>query len=163
MAQTKIFSAKNIITLNNYRPWATHVAVRDGRVLGVGTLSDLEPWGPYTLDDRFKDKTLLPGFVEGHGHMFDATMWRNVYAGYFPRTDVHGTAHQGVQSISEVVDMLKQKEAALSDPNQPLVAWCFDPIYYGRERMTREHLDSVSGMKLTHKWRCALALRRLQI
>lgn len=144
MSKTTIFSAKNIITLNNYRPWASHVAVRDGRILGVGTLKELETWGEYSLDDRFADKTLTPGFVEGHAHMFEATMWRNVYAGYFPRLDPDGNRHEGVQSIEDVVAMLKREEAKLEDADTPLIAWCFDPIYYGRQRMTREDLDSVS-------------------
>lgn len=64
MSETRIYSAKNIITMNNYRATASHVAVRDGRILGVGDLKELETWGDYVLDDRYADKVLLPGFVE---------------------------------------------------------------------------------------------------
>ena len=35
-----IYQAKKIITMNPARPHATHVAVRDGRILGAGTLQE---------------------------------------------------------------------------------------------------------------------------
>ena len=34
MSETIVYSAKKIITMNPSRPEATHVAVRDGRILG---------------------------------------------------------------------------------------------------------------------------------
>ena len=36
-----IFEAKKLVILHDVVPEATHVAVRDGRVLGAGTLEDL--------------------------------------------------------------------------------------------------------------------------
>jgi len=45
-----IFTARKIITMNPVRPEATAVAVRDNRILGVGTLEELEGWGEYVLD-----------------------------------------------------------------------------------------------------------------
>ena len=41
-------------------PQATHVAVRDGRVLGSGVLPKLAAWGDDTLDVRLKNKVLMP-------------------------------------------------------------------------------------------------------
>lgn len=32
----------------------------------------------------------------------------------------------------------------MEDPKQPLLAWGFDPIFFGRERMTVDHLDRIS-------------------
>ena len=40
-----VYTARRILTLNPSRPEATHVAVRDGRILGVGALEDLAGWG----------------------------------------------------------------------------------------------------------------------
>ena len=39
---TTIYRARKIITMNPRRPLATHVAVRDGYVLGAGTLEEFE-------------------------------------------------------------------------------------------------------------------------
>ncbi len=72
--------------MNPGHPTATHVAVRDGRILGVGALSDLEPWGEYKLDETFADKIIMPGLVEGHAHTMEGTLWRHVYCGYLRLT-----------------------------------------------------------------------------
>src|SRR5690606_2194730 len=39
---------------------------------------------------------------------------------------------------------LQQAEAALADSDTPLLAWGFDPIYFGTQRMSIQHLDQVS-------------------
>ena len=76
---TTIYQARKIITMNPARPEATHVAVRDGRILGAGSLAELAGWGAHTLDTRFADKVLMPGLVEGHSHAFEGAVWRYVY------------------------------------------------------------------------------------
>ncbi|MEZ5857218.1 MAG: hypothetical protein R3D67_21720 [Hyphomicrobiaceae bacterium] len=73
---TTIYETQKIITMNPARPLATHVAVRDGRILGVGSLDELNGWGPATLDRRFADKILMPGLVEGHAHVSEGSFWR---------------------------------------------------------------------------------------
>ena len=66
MSDTTVFVARDIITMNASRPHATHVAIRDGRIIGAGSAEDAESWGPFTLNEDFADKVLVPGFVEGH-------------------------------------------------------------------------------------------------
>ena len=147
MTGTTIYSAGKIITMNPNQPHVTHVAVRDGRILGAGALSDLEPWGAYTLDDRFSDKVLMPGFVEGHAHTMEGTLWRNVYCGWFDRTDPDGKVWTGVKSIEAVLDRLAEAETALENPAAPLRGWALDPIYMGNQRVTRHDLDKVSDTR----------------
>ena len=53
-----IYRARRIVTMNPGRPDATHVAVRDGRVLGTGSMEELALWGPHLLDERFAAKVL---------------------------------------------------------------------------------------------------------
>ncbi len=49
-----IFQAKKIVTLDPVMPEATHVAVRNGRILGAGNLGDLTGWGEYTVDTTWE-------------------------------------------------------------------------------------------------------------
>jgi predicted amidohydrolase YtcJ len=140
-----IYQASKIITMNMSRPLATHVAVRDGKILGAGTLDELTGWGEHRLDRTFADKILMPGLVEGHSHVAEGVQWRFVYCGYFDRTDPDGTIWPGVKSIDEVVSRLAAANAKLSDPKQPLTGWALDPIYFNNRRMTREDLDRVSS------------------
>lgn len=141
---TTIFSARKIITMNPGRPEATHVAVRDGRILGVGSLEELRGWGEAEQDDRFADKILMPGLVEGHAHTMEGTLWRHTYCGYFDRMDPDGKTWPGARNIEAVLDRLKQAEAELADSETPLPGWSLDPIYYDNRRVSREDLDKVS-------------------
>ncbi len=144
MSATTIYSARKILTMNPNQPEVSHVAVRDGRILGAGALSDLEGWGDYTLDDRFVDKVLMPGLIEGHAHTMEGTLWRNVYVGWFDRMDPDGKIWSGLKSIDAVVERLSQEDARLTDPQAPLPGWSLDPIYMDNQRVTRHDLDRVS-------------------
>jgi len=139
-----LFRARCIRTLNPARPQATHVAVRDGIVLGAGTPAELAGWGSATTDERFADKVLLPGFVEGHTHLMEGALWRYVYVGWHDRTDPDGRVWPGARSIDEVVERLRQAQRDLPHPDSPIVGWGLDPIYFGNRRCTRADLDRVS-------------------
>ena len=142
---TTIFSAKKILTMNSYQPVATHVAVRDSRILGVGSLDELGYWGDYTLNEIFADKILVPGFVEAHCHAMNGSVWENTYVGFFDRTDPNGQLWPGIKTLDGVVERLIEIEHTLDDPEETLVAWGFDPIYFtDGVRMNLEHLDQVS-------------------
>ena len=144
MTETNVFSARDVITMNASRPHATHVAVRDGRILGAGSLEDMEQWAPYTLIDDFSDKILVPGFVEGHAHAMEGGIWDFPYVGYEDRWDPSGRRWEGAQSLEAVIAALTAAEARLDDAETPLFAWGFDPIYFGEARMNATQLDSVS-------------------
>ena len=146
-----VYPARKIITMNPMQPEATHVAVRDGRVLGVGTLEELSGWGAHTLDERFADKVLMPGLIEGHCHLKEGSMWDMPYLGWFDRRDPDGKVWAGLRSMDAVVARLveidAQMQAAGKAATVPLIAWGFDPIYFGGERMTVEHLDRASTVR----------------
>ena len=144
MQMTTIFQARKILTMNPSRPLATHVAVRDGRILGAGSLDELKGWGDYQLNTTLADKILMPGLVEGHSHITEGVQWRFVYCGFFDRTDPDGKTWSGLKSIDAVIARLGEANAKLTDPNQPLTGWALDPIYFDNRRMTRHDLDRVS-------------------
>lgn len=45
MTETVVYAARSILTMHPARPRASHVAVRDGRILGVSSLADLQRSG----------------------------------------------------------------------------------------------------------------------
>ena len=144
---TTVYAARRIVTMNPAQPVATHVAVRDGRILAVGDLDRMAAWGAYTLDSTFADKVLLPGFVEGHCHLKEGGMWDMPYLGWFDRRDPQGRVWPGLRSMAAVVARLTELDAEMAAAGQPasapLIVWGFDPIYFGGERMTVDHLDRV--------------------
>ncbi len=149
MPQTvRVFTARRILTMNTSIPVATHVAVREGRVLGVGGTELLHEFGPVERDDRYAGKVLMPGFVEGHGHAVDGLVWRNPYVGFYPRRDPAGVWVEGLKSIEAVIARLQAVERGLADPAAAVVAWGFDPIFFGGRRMTAADLDRVSATRM---------------
>jgi len=145
MTTTTVFSARRIVTMNPAQPEATHVAVRDGRILAVGDLAQCAAWGPHTLDERFSDKVLLPGFVEGHCHLKEGSLWDQPYLGWFDRRDPRGRLWPGLRSVDAVVARLSELDAAMAAAGKaddaPLIAWGFDPIYFSEARLTAPDLD----------------------
>ena len=143
-----IYQAKSIRTMNPHMPQATHIAVRDGHILAVGTADDIaiwqSAWGDMEINTDFADKTLLPGFVEGHSHMMEGMFWNYHYVGFYDREGPDGTIWPGLKSIDAVVDRLKEINATRENPSEPLIAWGFDPIYFTDRRMDMADLDAVS-------------------
>lgn len=143
-----IYQAKSIRTMDPHQPHATHIAVRDGHILAVGKAEDVEAWqnawGPLELNTDFADRTLLPGFIEGHAHMMEGLFWDYHYVGYYDREGPDGTVWPGLKSIDAVVERLKEINEARDDKSAPLIAWGFDPIYFDGRRMSAADLDAVS-------------------
>ena len=145
MNTTTIYRARKVITMNPSQLEASHVAVRDGRILGAGSLDELRGWGAHTLDERFAEKVLMPGLVEGHAHLMAGAMWRYTYCGYFDLRDPDGRSWPGGRTLQAVVDQLVAAEARQAQG--PILGWGLDPIYFGAQRVSRHDLDRVSSTR----------------
>lgn len=143
-----VYQARKIHTLNPSNPTATHIAVRDGMILGVGSLEEVACWGDYQLDDSFTDKVMVPGFVEAHAHVMAGGMMTLPYLGYFDRPRADGTIAPGITSYDQLIASLKALDTSLQDPDEQIVATGFDPIYFqDQPRLTRHHLDKISSSR----------------
>lgn len=141
MSTIRVYRARKIITMDAMRPYATHVAVRDGRILAVGGADCAEHWGSTVADEQLSDAVLMPGFVEGHAHLMAGAMWRFAYVGYHDRIDPEGKKWAGIDSTDELIARLK---SAVADSGKDVFAWGFDPVFLSSERLNRVHLDKVS-------------------
>ncbi|MCP4751923.1 MAG: amidohydrolase family protein, partial [Proteobacteria bacterium] len=139
-----IFPARNVITMNPSCPVAPAVAVGGNRILAVGTVDELRGWGTCDVNTTFADRVLIPGLIEAHSHIGEGTHWRYPYVGYFERYGPDGKLWKGCQSFDELLDVLKRLDSELADPDEPLIVWGLDPIYFERERLNASHLDLIS-------------------
>jgi predicted amidohydrolase YtcJ len=149
VTDTIAYRAAGIITMDKARPDATHVLVRDGRILAVGSATDLAPFGPFKTDERFMDRYLMPGFIEGHMHLDSGNVWKMVYTGTFARTDPDGRHWPGLGSVDAVLDRLAAHKS--NDPETVLMAWGFDPLLLGTD-LTRHDLDKISDSQPIMVW-----------
>jgi predicted amidohydrolase YtcJ len=66
----RIWSGGPIITMNDSAMRAEAIAEKDGRILAVGSTADvMKARGPKTEVIDLKGRALLPGFIDGHGHV----------------------------------------------------------------------------------------------
>jgi predicted amidohydrolase YtcJ len=139
----QVLVAKRILTMNPAQPHATHVAIRDGRILSVGNSDNVKQWGDAEIVDTFRDKVLMPGLVEGHCHLMEGAMWDAVYVGFHDRRGPDGVRRPGLQTLDAVIERLKAAHDLMTDDQAPLLAWGFDPIFFGTKRLSVKELDTV--------------------
>ncbi len=142
-----VFQPALTMTMNPSRPRASHIAVKDGRILGVGSLEEVAAWGPYTLDHSLDGKVVMPGLVEGHSHAVEGGMWAYSHVGFHDRRGPDGRTWPGLTSVDAVVGRLREAAAKLKTAEEPLFAWGFDPIFFGGARMSKADLDRVSATR----------------
>lgn len=146
MEQLKVFVAKRIRTMDAGRPVATAVAVKDGRIVSVGSLETMKPWldrHPHEIYERFKDQVLFPGFIDPHTHFrISGTLMGLNYIGPLDQEGPRGV-EAGLKTRAQVLAALKRAVQA-SAPGQPVLAWGLDPAVQGGH-LDRDELDAVSS------------------
>lgn len=104
------------VTMDDRRPRADAVAVRGGRIVGVGSREDARQWtGPGTRTVELGRHCLLPGFVEAHGHAI-------VEARLFG-TDLVDIRPMTVRTPDEVVDTIRRTLAARGPRGASFIGW----------------------------------------
>jgi imidazolonepropionase-like amidohydrolase len=69
-AADTIYAGGPILTMRDAAPRAEAVAVKDGKILAVGTAAEVESHrGPETKTFDLAGRTMLPGLFDAHGHM----------------------------------------------------------------------------------------------
>jgi predicted amidohydrolase YtcJ len=144
-----IYTAKRIVTLDPGTPSAEAVAVMNGKILGAGTLDEVRGWitnQPFEVDRRFQDAVIVPGFIEAHMHpQITGVLWQGVYVGRFDRTAPDGTPIKGLETKQAVTARLQNAAAKMPADGRWLVAWGYQPEFYGDSPLTRADLDPISN------------------
>jgi predicted amidohydrolase YtcJ len=153
MAEITVYTARRVRTMEPALPLASAVAVRDGRIIEVGSLETMQPWlqaHPHNIDERFRDHVIMPGFIDPHLHPSMAALllpmhfitamewhlpWQNV-----PSTRGH----------NKFLDRLKEIDLSLDDPDEPLFAWGHHPIWHGE--VYRQTLNGISATRPVIVW-----------
>jgi predicted amidohydrolase YtcJ len=138
-----IWSGGPIVTVDDARPSAEAVAVRDGRIVAVGARADVERRfaGPKTVRHDLKGRTLLPGFIDAHGHVTGVGL-QAVVANLLPPPDGR------VDSIQALQRTLREWMAANPWHRDYglVIGFGYDDSQLAELRHpTREELDAVSA------------------
>ncbi len=142
-AAASVYRGGTILTMDGDQPrYAEALAIRDGRILAVGTDDEIaaltsESTRVVDLDGR----TLLPGFVDAHGHVFNAG-FQNASANLLPPPDGEGT------DVDGLVEILRAWHADGSSPlagSGMIIGFGYDDSQLAERRHpTADELDRVS-------------------
>lgn len=69
--EVTIFTAKKVLTMERTNPEAEAVAVRDKRIVAVGSLAEVKAAlgdTKFAMNETFAGKLMLPGFIDQHLH-----------------------------------------------------------------------------------------------
>jgi predicted amidohydrolase YtcJ len=138
-AADTIYAGGDIVTVNDAQPSAEAVAVKDGRILAVGTRADVESAhkGAATRMVDLAGRTLVPGFIDGHAH-FLAFGSQAVGANLLAPPD---------GSVNTIDDLVAKLQEFAKGPDVGRTGWIFglgyDDALLGRHP-TRDDLDKVS-------------------
>lgn len=156
-----VYTAKEIVTMDAGWPDATCVAVQDGRILSVGrSMADLQPWldaakrdgTAVAIDETFKDRVLVPGFIEAHGHpLIGAIAVTRPLLSHYPQPMPYGPDFPGVKDLAEAESTMKAYLAANPDDGRLVVFWGYDVVAMGRH-LDAAWLDRVGGGRAVCVW-----------
>lgn len=140
-ADTIYFGGK-IVTVNDLQPEAEAVAVKDGKIVAVGYRDQVMKLkdGKTKMVD-LGGKTMLPGFIDPHGHVFNTGI-QAMSANLLPRPDGK------VNDIAQLQATLKawaEQNNKLTGKYGWIVGFGYDDAQLKEQRHpTREELDRVS-------------------
>ena len=127
----------HIFTMNSQQPWATSLAIRDGKILAVGSDDQIAACAsPRTHTIDLAHRTVIPGLIDIHTHSMEWT--KGILRDQLDVTADH------VHSVSDIVAMVRER-AAKSAKGAWISGAGWDDAKLNEHRyITRQDLDPVS-------------------
>jgi predicted amidohydrolase YtcJ len=137
----EIYFGGPIVTMNDAQRSAEAVAIRQGKIIAVGSHGEVKRLaGPKTRHTHLQGKTLIPGFVDGHGHLFSVGV-QAIAANLLPPPDGK------VDSMTALKSTLRDwmRTSAVPGKLHLIVGFGYDDSQLKEKRHpTKQDLDEVS-------------------
>jgi predicted amidohydrolase YtcJ len=147
-----VFEAASIITMEPGYPEAKYVATSEGIILGVAqSMDELSAWTDgrnVTVDRRFADQILMPGFIEPHIHPMQTVMMLPIPFISPEAWDLPGKTYPAVVGETEYEARLR---AVLAESDEELfLTWGHHRLFHGE--MNRAKLDEIAPDRAVVIW-----------
>ncbi len=134
-----IYLNGDVITMDERRPRAAAIAVRDGRIVAVGDRREAEAAagrGARVVD--LGGRPVVPGFVDAHGHLTQA-------AARLDWVDLSPPPAGRISSVDDLVGALRRRRGELAAAHKYVLGAGYDETMLAEQRHpTKEDLDRVS-------------------
>ncbi len=137
-----IYSGGPILTMDDANPRVDAVAVKGGRIVAAGPSADVMAFkGPATTMVDLGGRTMLPGFIDPHGHMMMGGM-QAMSANMLPPPD--GPNGDIPTLLKTLADWFEEKKTIATGANL-ILGFGYDDSQLAELRPpTKEELDTVS-------------------
>ena len=134
-----IYAGGDIVTVNDAQPTVEAVAVKDGKILAVGTRADVEQLhkGAGTRHVDLGGRTLMPSFLDAHSHYINSLLVANQCKLYAPPSG----PGRDVESI--VAELKKFAEEHQIPKGAEIIGYGYDEnVMPGGRFLNRDDLDA---------------------
>lgn len=137
-----IYTGGPILTINDAQPTAEAVAVKDGRILAVGALSDMVAHQDGTSEIFDLDgRAMVPGFIDSHGHVVFGGL-QALSANLLAPPDGDVT---DIESLQQTLRGWVDENSDAVDSAGVIIGFGYDNAQLAEQRHpTREDLDAVA-------------------
>ena len=148
-----IFVARKVITMEPGNPSGDAVAISGKRIVAAGKLEDVKKSlgdRPYTVDETFKSKIVMPGFLDQHLHPILGALTLAVEVIAPEDWNLPGRTFKAANSQEEYRARLKAAEAQLKTSDEWLLTWGYHSLWHGK--LDRKALDEISTTRPIAVW-----------
>ena len=142
---TEIFIAKEIITMDPNMPKAGAIAVKNGKIVDVGSLKEVEEYlkgEKYKINKTFEKDIIFPGFIDQHLHPLLSSLALTVDIISIEDWKLPNKEFKASLTPEDYLKNLKDLETSMKDPNEILFTWGYHQYFHGK--INKEELDKIN-------------------
>jgi predicted amidohydrolase YtcJ len=147
---TRIFATNVVLTVDKANPAVEAVAIKNGKIIGLGELSNLEDQFPKaSIDTQYQNSVLIPGLIDPHIHMTLGSMMYGL--DWVPPWDMphpDGLV-EGLTTKAELLQRIAEHASRKMD-DAPLILYGYHNLVQGD--IDRQDLDEISDSRPIIIW-----------
>lgn len=145
---TTIYTAKEFLTMDPKKPKAEAVAVKDGKFLAIGSLTEVQAaaGSGAKVDKTFDGKVVTAGFVEQHVHPVLAALTiatKVISIEHWDAIDGFSAAVRDPQGYQERLKAALESHRKSADREKPFISWGYHHYMHGNS-MSRKLLNELA-------------------
>ena len=142
----KVYTAREIVTLDPEAPLAEAVAVDGDKIVAVGSLAKIKQalaGERLEVDVRFADKVLVPGLINQHDHPWLAALTLSTEVIAIEDWQLQGKTYPRAANPQEYRQRLQAVVEAHGKRQDVLYSWGYHRLWHGD--LSRADLDAISA------------------